>query len=95
MDIEVTFKDVLGQYDNLSTIDKHEENIKELKELLALTNKLCTDVGSDKKFELDKSALNIKNKSTDEYLKAEYAYINEIKNYLGSFVETIADSMYE
>lgn len=96
-EVTVTFDQLIQEYKNLSSEDKQKININELKELLALVKKLADDVGSKQELELNKEVLDIlKDDATyDDYLEAEFVYINEIKNYIGSFLEEVGDVFYE
>jgi len=97
METMVTFDELMEKYKDLSLADKQKENISELKELLALLNKVCVDMGLEKSLTLNKEVLDINKEGAtiDDYLEAEYVYINEVKNHLGIFVEAIADAFYE
>ena len=97
MEGNITFDEVVELYKKMNTEEKAQENIIELKELLALVNKLCIDIGLDKELKLNKEVVDIQKEDAtlDDYLEAEFVYINEIKNYFGTFAEKIAEMFYE
>jgi len=93
----IAFDDLMERYKELSLAEKQKENISELKELLALLHKICGDIGIEKSLTLNKEVLDLNKEGStiDDYLEAEYVYINEVKKHLGLFVEFFADAFYE
>ena len=73
----------LKYFKDLPLEEKKEIVLDELKLLTSLTNKMCTEIGTDNEVLLNKEVL--KTNTEDDYNEALMTYICSIKNSLSDF----------
>ena len=84
------FSEVIENYKRMSTADKRQEILNELKLLIAVFEKMCEDnnlqyrkVHSDEILDLDSG-----NETEEDYLEATFVYVEYLKEVLGSLINS-------
>lgn len=84
------FNEVIENYKRMSTSDKRQEILNELKLLIAVFEKMCEDnnlqyrkVHSDEILDLDSG-----NETEEDYLEAIFVYVEYLKEVLGSLINS-------
>lgn len=83
------FENVIESYKLLSTADKRQEILNELKLLIAIFEKMCTENGLEYRKIQSKEILDLNNGSEteDDYLEATFVYVQYLKEVLGSLLD--------
>lgn len=89
------FDHIMEKYKELSSTDKKNEIIKEVKEMIVVFDTLCSQYNVS--YHKIKSAEVLDLKKTDvtedDYYEALFVYINYLKEEVGSFVDYILDNL--
>jgi len=91
------FENYIDAYKNLTTNEKRAEIISELKNMLAIVEKLSTDLGIEHEILLNKEILDLSNSTVleDDYLEAVFVYVISLQDSLGAFLENISPVIFE
>lgn len=84
------FEQVIENYKRMSIPDKRQENLKELKIMVAILEKLCVDYNIPYREIKSPEILDLDNgyESEDDYLEATFVYIEYLKEVLGGYLES-------
>lgn len=84
------FEQVIENYKRMSIPDKRQENLKELKLMVAILEKLCVDYNIPYREIKSPEILDLDNgyESEDDYLEATFVYIEYLKEVLGGYLES-------
>ena len=92
----ITFDDYIECYKKLSIDEKRSKIIEEFKDLIVVSEKICSDMGIQHDLLINKEILDLKNNplSEDDYLEALFVYVNTLKNSTGTYFDKMADIFY-
>lgn len=84
------FEQVIENYKRMSIPDKRQENLKELKIMVAILEKLCVDYNIPYREIKSPEILDLDNgyESEEDYLEATFVYIEYLKEVLGGYLES-------
>lgn len=91
------YDEYINSYKNLSLIEKRNEVFYELKKMIALLNKVNTDIGINNELLLNKEVLEAidGNALETDYLEGLFVYVNCLEELLGTYLEHTTKNIYE
>ena len=91
------YEEFISSYKELSTTEKRNEIISELKKIIALLSKVNTDIGINNNLILNKEIIEAieTNASEDDYLEGIYVFINCLEELFGNYLEHTTKNIYE
>ena len=85
------FNEVIENYKRMSTADKRQEILNELKLLIAVFEKMCEDNGIEYRKIQSSEVLQLNDgkETEDDYLEATFVYVEYLKEVLGALFDKI------
>lgn len=91
------YEEYINDYKNLSLFEKRTEVFYELKKMIALLNKVNTDIGLNNELLLNREVLEAidENALENDYLEGLFVYVNCLEELLGTYLEHTTQNIYE
>jgi len=88
---------IVNLYKKLDIKDKKEEIINELKELIGIYDKLCSDLNIEHQTYINKELLDLNNEnvSDEDFFEAVFVLILSLKELIGLYTCEITSKYYE
>ncbi len=95
--MEKEFDELVERFKELSTKDKKDAVIKQLKNDIAVAHKINSDIGNNHDLFLNREVLDLNDEEStmDDFLEAVFVYVNTLNDQYMSFAEKIANEFYE
>lgn len=87
-ELNQAFNEYVLEFKKLNTLEKRDEVLKSIKELIAIFEKLAEVDNISLEYLKNKEILDIKSSDTeDDFLEAEIVYIENAKNLIGQYLD--------
>lgn len=97
MERQKAFDEYVSAFCDLDLVQKKEMVLKEIKETLAVTQKIANDIGNNNELLINKEVLDardLENCSEDDFYEALFVYIHSIQESLGTIFDKIGEDYY-